>query len=473
MAAEPEFDPSPPTGVPHGPRRAAGPNRSERVPPHDLGAEVSVIGSLLLSRDALAEVGEHVRADDFYRGAHRTMYEAASALYDRGEPVDPVSLADELRRRGQLDDVGGQLEISEIVRQVPSPANAAYYARIVSAAALKRRLIEVGTDIANLGYDDTAEAVDALDSAESLVYQLAEHGRVGNIAPLKELLTAGFELIERLHENDSALTGLPTGLTDFDDLTAGLQPGNLMILAARPAMGKSTLVTNIASYVSVRKRQPAVLFSLEMSQMELVQRILSAEARVDSDRLRTGRLRDTDWPKLSEAFGRLGDAPLFIDETPDITMTEIRSKARRLKQQHGLDLIILDYLQLMRSPRFIDSRVQEVAEFSRGLKVLAKELGVPVIALSQLSRKPEDRNDHRPVLADLRESGSIEQDADIVAFIYRDEVYDPDSPAKGEAELIVAKHRNGPIGTIPLAFLGSTSRFANLKRGGGGGDAPV
>jgi replicative DNA helicase len=398
MAVEPDLTaPSPSRGGP----------QVERVPPHNLDAEVSVVGSMLLSKDAIAEATEHVRADDFYRGAHRTMFEAALSLYDRGEPVDPVSLAEELKSLGRLDDVGGQVEIAEIVHRVPTPANAAYYARIVAAAAMKRRLIDTGTRITQLGYDDTQDAQPAVDSAESLIYQLSANGRVGEVASLKELLTSGFEMIEQLHDNQSALTGLATGFTDFDNLTAGLQSGNLIILAARPAMGKSTMVVNVATHVSVKLRRPVAIFSLEMSQMELVQRILAGQARVDSDRLRTGRLREEDWPKLSEAFGKLADAPMFIDDTPDVTMMEIRSKCRRLKQQHGLELVIVDYLQLMQSPQQVESRVQEVAQFSRGMKVLAKELDVPVIALSQLSRKPEDRVDHRPQLADLRESGCV------------------------------------------------------------------
>lgn len=401
MAAQSDFRP---------PSPSTGGAPVERVPPHNLDAEVSVIGSMLLSKDAIAEAVEHVRAEDFYRGAHRTMFEAALSLYDRGEPVDSVSLAEELKRLGRLEDVGGQVEIAEIVHRVPTPANAAYYARVVAAAAMKRRLIDAGSRISQLGYDDTQDAEASVDTAENLVYQLSTHGRVGEITPLKELLTAGFEMIEQLHENQSALTGLPTGFTDFDNLTSGLQPGNLMILAARPSMGKSTMVVNIATHVSVKARKPAAIFSLEMSQMELVQRILAGQARVDSDRLRTGKLRESDWPRLSEAFGKLADAPMFIDDTPDVTMMEIRSKCRRLKQQHGLELVIVDYLQLMQSPQHVESRVQEVAQFSRGMKILAKELNVPVIALSQLSRKPEDRVDHRPQLADLRESGCVPGD---------------------------------------------------------------
>ncbi|MGI8574525.1 MAG: replicative DNA helicase [Egibacteraceae bacterium] len=439
----------------------------DRVPPHNLDAEVSVLGSMLLSKDAIAEVSEQIGPQDFYRGAHRTIFEAARNLYDRGEPVDAVTVADELERHDQLEGVGGAVAIAELLSQVPTSANAAYYARIVSDHALRRRLIDAGTAITRLGYSaDDADL--AVDRSEALVYQVAQRGYGADFTPMKELLSASFELIEKLHENDSAITGLPTGFTDFDELTAGLQPSNLVILAARPAMGKSTLVTNIASHVAVALRQPVVMFSLEMSKMELVQRVLAAEAKVDSERLRTGRLQEADWPKLSQAMGRLAEAPLFIDETPGINLMEIRSKCRRLKQRHGLDLVIVDYLQLMQSHRRAENRVQEVSELSRGLKILAKELDVPVMALSQLSRRPEDRTDRRPQLSDLRESGSIEQDADIVAFIYRDEVYNPDTDAKGEAELIVSKHRNGPLRTVRLSFIGHHSRFASMARRGAG-----
>lgn len=438
----------------------------DRVPPHNLDAEVSVLGSMLLSKDAIADVHELVRAEDFYRGAHRTMYEAISGLYDRGEPVDPVTLADELESRGTLDSAGGVVGVTELIERVPTAANASYYARIVAEQALRRRLIDAGTQITRIGYDAEHGSEEAVDAAEALMYQVAQRGRVGEFTSMRDLLTESFELIERLSESDSAVTGLATGFTDFDQLTAGLQPQNLVIIAARPGMGKSTLVTNLAANIAVDLRRPVALFSLEMSKTELVQRILSAEGKVDSERLRTGRLQDADWPKLSQAMGRLAEAPLYIDDTPGLNLMELRSKCRRLKQQHGLDLVILDYLQLMTAHRRVESRVQEVSELSRGMKILAKELDVPVIALSQLSRKPEDRSDRRPQLADLRESGSIEQDADLVAFIYRDEVYDPESPSKGEAELIVAKHRNGPLRTVRLAFIGNNARFANMARSG-------
>ncbi|MPZ71633.1 MAG: replicative DNA helicase [Nitriliruptorales bacterium] len=439
----------------------------DRVPPHNLNAETSVLGSMLLSRNAVADISEIVGPEDFYRGAHRTIFEAARDLYNRGEPLDTVTLADELDRRGSLDDVGGVVSLTGIVQQVPTAANALYYARIVAEHSLRRRLIDAGTVVTRLGYQPESGVDEALDAAEQVVFDVAQRGRTGDIQPIKPLLHDSFELLERLSESKSGITGLPTGFVDFDDLTAGLQPGNLVIVAARPAMGKSTLVTNMASHVTVESRLPVAMFSLEMSAEELVMRLLAAESRVNLEKLRTGRLEDPDWAKLSQAMGRLAEAPLFIDDTAGINLMEIRSKCRRLKQKHGLSLVIVDYLQLMQSHRRVENRVQEVSELSRGLKILAKELDVPVMALSQLSRKPEDRarDDRRPQLADLRESGSIEQDADLVAFIYRDEVYDPDSPAKGEAELIVAKHRNGPLRTIRLSFLGHHSRFANMARG--------
>ena len=439
----------------------------DRTPPHNLDAEVSVVGGMLLSRNAIAEVTELCGPEDFYRGAHRTLFEAIRDLYDRGEPADVVTVANLLAERKQLEDVGGPDAIFEITTRVPTAANALYYARIVAEHALRRKLIDAGTTITRLGYDVTVGAVEAVDTSESVVYDVGQGGRrTSEFRSMRDLVRESFELIEKLHESNSAVTGLETGFADLDELTAGLQPGNLVIIAARPSMGKSTLVTNIATHVAATLRRPVCMFSLEMSTAELTQRILSAEARVDSKRLRTGALQDSDWPKLSQALGRVAEAPLFLDDNSAVNLMEIRSKARRLKQQHGLDLVIIDYLQLMQSHRRAENRVQEVSEISRGLKVLAKELAVPVIALSQLSRKPEERTDKRPILSDLRESGSIEQDADIVAFIYRDDVYDEQSPNAGEAELIVSKHRNGALRTIRLSFLGHHSRFASMARGG-------
>ena len=388
----------------------------DRVPPHNLNAEVSVLGSMLLSRNAVADVSEVVGPEDFYRGAHRTIFEAARDLYNKGEPLDTVTLADELDRRNALDDVGGVVALTDIVAQVPTAANALYYARIVAEQALRRRLIEAGTQITHLGYQPEQGVDEAVDSAEQVIFDVAQRGRSTDIQAIKPLLHESFELLEKLAENKTGITGLPTGFVDFDDLTAGLQAGNLVIVAARPAMGKSTLVTNMAAHVTVETRVPVAFFSLEMSASEVVMRLLSAESRVNLEKLRTGRLEDADWAKLSQAMGRLAEAPLFIDDTPGINLMEIRSKCRRIKQKHGLDLVVVDYLQLMQSHKRVENRVQEVSELSRGLKILAKELDLPVIALSQLSRKPEDRarDDRRPQLADLRESGCLTADARVL-----------------------------------------------------------
>ncbi|MCC5949874.1 MAG: replicative DNA helicase [Nitriliruptoraceae bacterium] len=447
----------------------AGGRGYDRVPPHSLEAEVSVLGAALISRAAASDVMQTLRPEDFYRNAHRVVFEAIQGLDHEGEPVDTVTLTDWLASRGRLDEVGGAAAIHDLTLAVPTAANASYYAQIVRQKALMRRLIDAGTKVTKLGYEGGDDPERIVDQAESMIYEVAQTDSTSEYARLGELLNESFAQIEKLAEESSEVTGLATGFDDLDRLTAGLQPQNLVIIAARPAMGKSSLVLGISHFVAARLSRPALLFSLEMSKLEIVNRLLSSEARIDSSRLRTGRLEETDWRKLGDALGALSDAPLFIDDTPSITLMEIRAKARRLKQKHGLDLVIVDYLQLMASHRRVESRQQEVAEISRGLKMLAKELDVPVIALSQLSRQPESRTDKRPQLADLRESGSIEQDADIVGFIYRDEVYDEDSPDKGIAELIIAKHRNGATGVVKLAFLGHLTKFANLARGPGGG----
>jgi replicative DNA helicase len=461
-----------------GPSNGSAGRGYDRVPPHSLEAEVSVLGASLLSRAAASDTVELLTAEDFYRNAHRVVFEGIQGLVATGEPVDTVTLTEWLARRDRLDEVGGAAGLHDLTTAVPTAANAAYYARIVREKSLLRRLIDAGTAVAKLGYEAVEDADKVVDQAESMIYEVAQTGTTGEYARLGDLLSESFAQIEKLAEQNSEVTGLATGFDDLDRLTAGLQPQNLIILAARPAMGKSSLVLGMSHFVSARLGKPSILFSLEMSKLEIVNRLLSSEARIDSSRLRTGRLEDTDWRKLADALGTLSEAPLFIDDTPSITLMEIRAKSRRLKQKHGLDLIIVDYLQLMSSNGRSDNRQQEVAEISRGLKMLAKELDVPVIALSQLSRQPESRTDKRPMLADLRESGSIEQDADIVGFIYRDEVYDEDSPDKGIAELIIAKHRNGATGVVKLAFLNHLTKFANLARGpgggsGGGGGAPT
>jgi replicative DNA helicase len=470
----PDDDPSRDGGSPGGSasggggRGGVGPGG--RVPPHSLEAEVSVLGAAMLSRSAASEVTELLIPDDFYRSAHATVFAAIQDLVARGDAVDTVTVLDWVMARGRLDEIGGPAAVSELTAAVPTAANAAHYARIVHDKALLRRLIEAGTSVTRMGFEATEDARAAVDRAEAEIFKVAEHGTKTDYSVLKDLLNESFERIEKLASDNSEVTGLATGFNDLDRLTAGLQPENLIILAARPAMGKSSLALNLAQYVTVSLKRPAILFSLEMSKIEIVNRMLSAEAGIDSNKIKTGRLEDSDWRRLGDALGRLADAPFYIDDTASVSMLEISAKCRRLKQREGLDLVIVDYLQLMQSHRQIDSRQQEVSEISRGLKMLAKDLKVPVIALSQLSRQPESRVDKRPQLSDLRESGSIEQDADIVGFIYRDEVYDDDTPDKGIAELIVAKHRNGATRTVRLAFLNHLTKFANLapvsQRGG-------
>jgi replicative DNA helicase len=448
--------------VPEGGSRASASPAYERVPPHNIEAEESVLGSMLLSKDAIAEVLEQLHEEDFYRPAHRTMFRSVLELYSHGEAVDAVTVAEHLRRNGTLADVGGAPFLHTLVAGVPTAANAGYYARIVKEAGVLRRLIDVGTKIVQVGYETPQDVERAVDLAESWVYQLAQ-GRVAeDYQSLRDVLTGTLEAIERLHDEHRELTGVATGFPELDRLTSGLQPSNLVIVAARPAVGKSTLGLDVARHASVRAGVPTVVFSLEMSRTELVQRLMCAECTVDMQRLRTGRMEETDWTRLTRSLGKLADAPLYIDDSPGTTMMEIRAKCRRLKQRHGLGLVIVDYLQLMQSSKRFENRQQEVSEISRGLKLLAKELNVPVIAISQLSRQPEARSDKKPMLSDLRESGALEQDADVVLFIYRDDLYDPESPRKGEADLILAKHRNGPVDTVTVTFQGQYSRFAPM-----------
>jgi replicative DNA helicase len=434
----------------------------ERVPPHNVEAEESVLGSMLLSKDAIADVLELLHEDDFYRPAHRTVFRSVLDLYSHGGAVDAVTVAEDLRRNGALADVGGAPFLHTLVAGVPTAANAAYYARIVKEAGVLRRLIDVGTRIVQVGYETPQDVERAVDLAESWVYQVAQ-GRVSeDYQSLRDVLTGTLEAIERLHEDHRELTGVPTGFAELDRLTAGLQPSNLIIVAARPSVGKSALGLDVARHASVRAGVPTVVFSLEMSRTELVQRLMCAECTVDMQRLRTGRMEESDWTRLTRSLGRLADAPLYIDDSPGTTMMEIRAKCRRLKQRHGLGLVVVDYLQLMQPSRRFENRQQEVSEISRSMKLLAKELEVPVIAISQLSRQTESRSDRRPMLSDLRESGALEQDSDVVLFIYRDELYDPESPRKGEADLILAKHRNGPTDTVTVTFQGQYSRFAPM-----------
>lgn len=446
--------------VPSSPRS---PGAARRVP-HDLEAEASVLGAMLLSRDAIATALETCGEADFYKPAHATIFAAISSLYGRGEPSDPVTVADELRRAGRLDDVGGSAYLVELQATTPTISNVARYARIVEEHALLRRLISVAQGVADLAYEMPEDVTEALDRAETMVFEVAQRKQSDTMAPLKDLLGQALDNLEALYDRGEAVTGLPTGYHDLDERLSGLQPSNLLIVGARPGMGKTSFALGLAAHAAMEKREPVLVFSLEMSHLELTQRLLCAESRIDSSRMRNGRLHESDWPKLSHAIGRLGEAPLYIDDNPNLTIMDIRAKARRLKAKSGLALVVIDYLQLMSGRTNAENRQVEVSEISRGLKILARELSVPVVALSQLSRNLEMRADKRPTLADLRESGSLEQDADVVLFIYRDELYNPDSPDRGTAEIIVAKHRNGPTGVTQLAFLDHYTRFANMAR---------
>ncbi|HUC35713.1 MAG TPA: replicative DNA helicase [Acidimicrobiales bacterium] len=436
-----------------------------RVPPHDLDAEESLLGAMLLSRDAIAAALECCSAEDFYKPTHAHIFEAICSLYSRGEPSDPVTVADELRRSGVLESIGEPSILLSLQVNTPSTANASHYARIVEEHSLLRKLVGVAGEIAELGYSVPEDVSEAVDRAEAMVFEVAQRRVVDTMSPLRDLLAASLDHLEALVERGETITGVPTGYTDLDERLAGLQNSNLVVIGARPSAGKTAMALGIVNHAAVHARVPVLMFSLEMSHLELTQRMLCSEARVDALRMRNGRLHESDWPKISNAIGRLGDAPIYLDDNPNVTVMDIRAKARRLKAREGLGLVVVDYLQLMtgHARSRAENRQVEVSEISRGLKVLARELDIPVVALSQLSRNLEMRQDKRPVLADLRESGSIEQDSDVVLFIYRDELYNPDSvDTKGRAEIIIAKHRNGPTGSVELAFVDHHTRFANI-----------
>jgi replicative DNA helicase len=435
------------------------------VPPQNLDAEESVLGAMALSPGAIAAVSEILSPDgrEFYRESHAKIYRAALGLYGKGEPVDAITLVDELDERSELEDVGGKVRVHELAALVPATANAGHYARIVREAATLRGLIHAGAEIARLGWERPGDATELVDQAEQIVFELSQQRAKGEFTHIEELLKESFERITALYESGADVTGVPSGFRDLDRITSGFQEGNLIIIAARPSMGKSGLALCIAANLAVRAATPVALFTLEMSKSEVTQRLMCSEAKVESQRLRTGKLAAEDWPRLTGACDKLAKAPIYVDDTGSITMMEIRSKARRLKQKHpDLGLIIVDYLQLMTSGTTAENRVQEVSQISRSLKVLARDLEVPILALSQLSRAVEQRHDKRPILSDLRESGSLEQDSDIVIFIYRDEYYNDESDQQGLAEIHIAKHRNGPTDTVKLSFLRRYAKFSDL-----------
>jgi replicative DNA helicase len=433
------------------------------VPPQNLEAEESVLGAMMLSPGAIGAVSEILDAGDFYRESHAKIYRAAVGLYARGEPVDAITLVDELEERGELEDVGGRLRIHELAALVPAAANAAHYARIVREVATLRGLIRTGQEIARLGWERPGEVQDLVDRAEQILFDLSQDRVTTEFSHIESLLKDSFERITQLYEAGAEVTGVPSGFRELDRLTSGFQPGNLVIVAARPSMGKSALGLCMAANLAVREAIPVGIFTLEMSKAEVTQRLMCSEAKVESQRLRTGKLAVDDWPRLTSACDKLAKAPLYVDDTGSINLMEIRSKARRLKSRHAdLGLILIDYLQLMTSGGTPENRVQEVSQISRSLKVLARDLDVPIVAMSQLSRAVEQRHDKRPILSDLRESGSIEQDSDLVMFIYRDEYYNEDSDQQGIAEVNLAKHRNGPTDSIKLSFLKRYAKFSDL-----------
>ena len=444
-------------------RRAVG-----RVPPHNLEAEESLLGAMLLSRDAISvATAARVESSDFHKPAHAHVYEAVISLYGQGEPVDPVTVAEELRRAELLDAMGGRQTLLRLQAATPASANATHYAKIVSELALLRRLIAVAGEIAEMGYDDAGEVAETLDRAESLVFNVAERRVSESMSLVYDTLQNTLDQLETIYGAEETITGVPTGYDDLDTMLLGLQPANLITVAARPGCGKSSFALGAAANVALSVQRPVLFFSMEMSTLELTKRLISSEARVSLRSLQTGKISDPDWRKIHHAVGRLAETRLYIDDNPHCTVMEMRAKARRVKARFGdLGLVVVDYMQLMTpsTTSRVENRQVEVSEISRGLKILARELDCPVMALSQLNRQLEYRQDKRPMLADLRESGSIEQDSDVVVFLYRDDVYNPESEQRGTAEVIVSKHRNGPTGISRLAFLDTFTKFANMAR---------
>jgi replicative DNA helicase len=439
-------------------------------PPHSVEAEQAIIGGLMLENQGWDKINAKICEDDFYRTEHRILYRAIHTLAHKNQPFDVVTLLDTLKSNDDLDNAGGEAYLFELANNTPSVANISAYADIVREKSVQRQLISVATEIADSAYNPgSREVPELLDFAESKVFAIAEQTPSdGGPEIIKSILVRAVERIDALYHSGDSITGLATGLKDLDELTSGLQPSDLIIVAGRPSMGKTTLVMNMAEHAAIKENKPVLVFSMEMPADSLAMRMMSSLGRIDQHRIRTGKLSDDDWPRITSAVHMLSEAPLFIDDTPALTPAELRARARRLVKEHGsLGLIVIDYLQLMKVPGFkADNRTAEISEISRSLKALAKELHVPVIALSQLNRSLEQRQDKRPVMSDLRESGAIEQDADLICFIYRDEVYNEDSPDKGTAEILIAKQRNGPIGKVRVAFLGKYTRFEDLAFNG-------
>ncbi|MCF7887193.1 MAG: replicative DNA helicase [Candidatus Omnitrophica bacterium] len=435
-----------------------------KIPPQNIEAEMATLGSMLLNEKVISEIIEITDSAFFYKQEHKIIFETIIELYDKRTKIDVLTVAESLRKKNVLEEVGGTAQLTALADFVPSSANASNYARIVKEKGILRALIENSSEIIDLSYKGQEEISALLDRAEKLIFEISDRRVEGGYVHIKDIIKDGIELIESLYHKKSHVTGIPTGFNDFDLKTAGFQKGDLIIVAGRPSMGKSALVTSITGHVAINKKIPVGIFSLEMSKEQLMQRFLCAEAKVEVNRVRTGFLSPSEWPSLTAAAGKLSEAPIYIDDTPAMNIFEIRAKARRLKAHHDIQLILVDYLQLIRGSGRSESRQQEISKISQGLKALAKELSIPLIAVSQLSRAVESREGHRPKLSDLRESGAIEQDADLVVLLFRQEYYQPSDENKGMAEAIIAKQRNGPVGTINLAFLKEYMRFADLAK---------
>jgi replicative DNA helicase len=436
-----------------------------KLPPQNLEAEQSILGGVLMENAALNSVLEFLEESDFYREAHQKIFHSMIALSERNEPLDLITLTNELKKKKELDEIGGASYLASLVEAVPTAANIAYYAKIVKEKSTLRKMISTATEIVTQSFQEGKELEDLLDEAEQAIFRISEHRVKPAFYPIKEIVKESFKIIEQLYEKKELITGIPSGFKDLDRKTAGFQNADLIIVAGRPSMGKTALCLNMAQHAAITAKVPTAIFSLEMSKEQLAIRMLCSEGRVDSSRLRSGFLSESDWPRLTMAAGALSDAQIFIDDSPAISVLELRAKARRLKADRGLGLIMIDYLQLMKGRSGVERREQEISEISRSLKALAKELNVPVIAISQLSRKAEDRPGRKPQLSDLRESGAIEQDADVILFIYRDEVYNPDTDKQKTAEVIIGKQRNGPTGKIDLTFISEYTTFKDQFRG--------
>ncbi|OGO76823.1 MAG: replicative DNA helicase [Clostridiales bacterium GWB2_37_7] len=436
----------------------------QKIPPNSLEAEQSVLGAMLLDKEAVTTATEFISGEDFYREAHKEIFEAIVELFDKGQPVDLITLPEKLKVRNTLDAVGGITYITNLMGIVPSTHNVSYYAKIIEEKALLRKLIKASNEIMGKSYEATEEVSNVIDMAEKSIFDISLNRSTQGFVHIKKILNSNFDKIEELYLNKGKITGISTGFNDLDEMLSGLQKADLVLVAARPSMGKTSFILNMVQQAGIRDKVATAIFSLEMSKEQLTQRILCAEALIDSQRLRTGDITEDEWIKLARAMGPLSEAPIFVDDTPAISITEMRAKCRKLKIEHNLGLILIDYLQLMTGNGKYDSRQQEISEISRSLKGLAKELGVPVVSCAQLSRAPEMRADHHPIMSDLRESGAIEQDADVIMFLYRDEYYHPETEKKNIGEVIIAKQRNGPTGTVELVWLGQFTKFANKEK---------